>query len=384
MILFNIERGGFVGSKDMLWSLISDLMANGFQRIYPTLLTPATFFAPVKVLLEATGAVDPLNDASVTDKQPWRIMFDYQDAERCFMYVGTPTTLPNDGSLSYQSERFTTYNIMGSTEILRISDVIGNIHEKLGVTAKYMSFDGPAQGGPYLLADGTWIPKNGDLSIAHIDEPQYGFVNRFYKAETGTDFKGYPNRYRVVVTDRGVWFGTWEEGETAFNAYNFNWVLIQRPVDSKTGEVLTTGKAPVWCVAYKGPTLEAPSTGYMFQTVVREADILKPSNGYDSRRRADIDAPDSNAIINMEKQVSISEGQDNLMTFPGRLTTDRYYYNCELDMIGFMSADVVSQDWIVPASVYGESEIRTYRAMHSTLPYNTGMRILVIDSEPEE
>jgi hypothetical protein len=63
---------------------------------------------------------------------------------------------------------------------------------------------------------------------------------------------------------------------------------------------------------------------------------------------------------------------------PNRLNTQRYAYTDELDLIGYTSADVISQDSDVPVTVYGESSPRKYKAMKTSGPNNTGFRILVL------
>lgn len=367
---FTIERGSFVNATELVATMIDDMLDNGFTLIHPVSFDSGTATAPFKVTMEAGPDVDPLQAS-----QPWRITFDVQQAQTAFCYVGTPLTLPNDGSLTMFREVIT----QTSTAALGPTDVLGNVNYKMGSSTVQSSPPVDAK----VDATGLWTPPTFASSSAVADHPEFGFINRRYRIPTDADGAVAPMRYRLSITDRGVWFGMFEEGISASDGYNFNWVLVQRPVDRLTGEVVVDGKAPVWALAYTGPNLSFPSTSYMFQHVVREKDILRPFSGDNTmpqklRRRADINQDDSDAVINQVNQVSLSEDGKYIVTFPARLNTSRYCYSHELDMIGVTSADVVSQDTVVPLSVYGEAQPREYMAMHATGADNTGMRVLVL------
>lgn len=368
---FTVERGPFVSATELVASLIDDLMGNGFDLISPVSFNSGTATAPYRVTLEASLTVDPLQAT-----QPWRMVLDVQQEQTAFCYVGTPLTLPDDGSLTFFRE---VVQMTGSNSI-KPTDVLGNVNFKMGTEAVGTTTKDPAIANN---TSGIWTPRVVAASSPNVDEPQYGIINRRYRIPTLADGALAPMRYRLSITDRGVWFGIFEEGITASDGYNFNWVLVQRPVDRLTGDTIVAGKAPVWAVAYNGPNLDFPSTSYMFQHVVREVDVARPFSGKNDapeslRRRADINQGDSDAIINMTNQVSLSEDGKYIVTFPARLNTTRYCYSYELDMIGITSADVVSQDTVVPLTVYGELTPRQYLALHSTGPSNTGMRIVVL------
>lgn len=356
---FTIERSGFLNATTLIGSMIDDLVDNGFTMAFPLSFDSSTIEEPYKVTLEAGPDVDPLSTT-----QPWRIAFDVQQIQTCFVYVGTPLTLPNDGSFTFQNEL-----VNGSPEYIGPTDTIGACGVKMG-SDTFSASSGPAR------IDRTtkmWIPRTFPGASAQYDEPEYGFINRRFRigANSGSEL---PMRYRISITDRGLWIGVWQDSNSASTGQGFNWILVQRPVDRVTGDTIITGKAPVWCVNYNSPNQEVPDTYTCLQFVVRESDILRPG----PRRIADVGVDDSDAIFNTENQVSLSEDGKYIVTFPARLNTARYCYSYELDMIGITSADVVSQDTDVPLTVYEEPTSRIYIAMQSSRENNTGFRTLVL------
>lgn len=321
----SVQRGGFTKVGSLIVDVVDLLRNNGFTVSYPTawIAPVGTALSKFNVTLEASGAVDPLNAANVAVKQPWRIKFDVLDDNTVSVILGTPLQLPDDGS-----HAFVTASDGAK------SDVMGAI--------------GAQQ------TDGVF-----DKTI-----PSMGFINRSERVKTFG--AGYPMSYLLTITDRGVFLGVWEDVGSAQSGNYFSWFLVQRPVARDTGAVVTTGKTPVFC-------LNGVNNKY-WRFTVREADVLRPS----IRVAADVDSADSEAVINSKEQVSLTEDNKYVVTFPARLNTARYRYTHELDMIGTTSADVISQELDVPISVYGESTPRVYKALHANGLNNTGMRVLVL------
>jgi hypothetical protein len=83
-------------------------------------------------------------------------------------------------------------------------------------------------------------------------------------------------------------------------------------------------------------------------------------------------------IFNISNQVSLTEDKKYLLTFPHNLTTPRFRYTEELDLIGLTSADVVMASSNVSFRVYGESHDRVYTALPPSSGYNTGARVCVL------
>lgn len=350
-----VERHGYSNAGALAADIITDMIANGFNQITgpggtfnKTSATGAYY-----VCLEAGPTIDPLSAT-----QPWRIGFDIVMGtgtgqvvpEVLLAYVGTPLQITPIGGLAERQ--------VATSGDVNYTDIIGSVGSL--VNPNPVGFNCITVNTSNGVA--TYKPLQGNTQ--NNDEPSKGLVNRVKRV--GTSGSSYPLSYRLVISPRGFWLGVWEDATTTETSAAFNWVLVQRPVDRTTGAVLTSGKAPVFCVNGCG--------GTFWQFVVRESDIFRPGK----RRSGDAHSEDSEAIINAQNQVSLSEDGKYIVTFPSRLNTSRYRYPHELDMIGITSADVVSQNSDVPLTVYGETNPRTYKAMHGTGTGNTGMRLLVL------
>jgi hypothetical protein len=117
-----------------------------------------------------------------------------------------------------------------------------------------------------------------------------------------------------------------------------------------------------------------------YKFVVREADLVMPSQ----RKLANENVEDSTAVINTLNQQSITESGEYVVTFISNLNSPRYKYADELDMIGTVSADVIGAGTEIDVSVYGEAEPRKYKALYPNGAYGTGMRLMVLVSNPNE
>jgi hypothetical protein len=62
--------------------------------------------------------------------------------------------------------------------------------------------------------------------------------------------------------------------------------------------------------------------------------------------------------------------------FPKGMNTHRYYYPYKLDMIGYASAELLSQKSVQPLTMFGQQ--RVYEAIQANSPYNKGVRICVM------
>ena len=125
--------------------------------------------------------------------------------------------------------------------------------------------------------------------------------------------------------------------------------MVQRPVDKKTGIVRglpidneSPGNRPLFCVN--------SVNGKYWKFVVREHDQAIPS----SRKNATINTEDDSAIINPYTQQSLTENGEYVISFLNNLSTSRYKYADELDMVGTVSADVVGGGSSIDINVYGE------------------------------
>lgn len=329
---FVTRRSGFTTAGAISLAIVNDLIANGFKVIAPTPWANPVVPEKWSVTLEATGDVDPLNQTATVNKQPWRLRMEVFDAYTSSLVVGSQLSLPDTGAQSW---------------LVNGNDTAG----PLGVI-----------GGKYTQGTGVnRSPLATDL--------KQGFLNRKSRVMAGTvDLSAsYPMSYYMCITPRGVFIDIWEDLTTDTLATPHSWLLVQRPVDRKTGGIITTGKAPVFALCSVG--------GVINKLVVRESDVLRPSESYD----ATLDTTNSAAVINAVEQVAISENNQYVVSFPARLNTPRYAYTYELDMIGYTSADVVAENTYLPLRVYGETTDRRFVAMHANKPNNAGMRIVALN-----
>jgi len=305
------------------------------------------------------------------EQQPWRVAFDVvrnltrpeAGPQQLLSYAATPVQLQDNGSIA------NIWTANGSSVIDR-AGMMGAL--------------------PTGVA--------GSPSTAN---PTEGFLNREARVQLNPEV--YPLNYAMTLTNRGMFFGVWEgtwstiqktKAKSNSDKDNyFNWFLIQRPVNRYTGKVLTTGRTPVFCIN---------SVGYKYwKFIVREEDVLHPSLGDPDNKReyidttgniaidpcpyrvpADAHTQDSFAVLNTTNQIALTEDSKYLVSFLHNLTTPRFRYSEELDMIGQTSADVCMAGNDVSITAYGESGPRVYRALPANNPYNSGLRICVLRNIP--
>lgn len=333
MATFSVQRNGFTRVPEMFYAMVKDLVDHGFALKFPSspLQAPVagSEYAKFKATLEATAATDPL-----TAEQPWRIQFDcltMTGDQVGDIYIASPLQLPNDGTTALLDTSD------GSTNAVKI----------------------PAG---MLNSMATLPPSHNGIT----DYSEYHFIYRAHRVIDKATSLSYPMSYRISITDHGVAIYVWEDATDEDTIPRVSWFVAQRPVNHLSGVPLVTGMAPMFCLYGLKDRLS--------KFVIREKDILKPSLTVP----ADEDTEDSAAIINSKRQVSITENNRYVMTFPNGLNTSRYMYTEELDMLAYTSADVVAQYSDVPITAYGEATARKYKAMSANGPFNTGMRILMI------
>ena len=269
---------------------------------------------------------------------------------------------------------------------------------KNGQSGEYFTFTDVRSWSVQSYRPGTGHARHLDGTPWDGDATQ-GFVNR--KIRVGDHPQAYPLNYAITISDHGLFFGLWEgTWSTLQRTMNnkrdnyFNWFVIQRPVDRFTGKTLTAGRAPVFCIN---------CVGYKYwKFIVREADILHPSQGdqqlrsslYNSelqapviqvtpfRVPADQHSEDSFAIINSSNQIALTEDSKYMVSFLHNLSTPRFRYSEELDMVGQTSADVCMSSNFISLTTYQESGPRQYRAMPANNKYNSGLRICILTDTP--
>lgn len=309
---------------------------------------------------------------------------------------------------------------------------------KIVIPGKYPSaVVGPTGSGTVTLANlgsgggGTTTVKAQLTLVTNcsgLDETdvKQGLYNR--GNIVGANGASYPLTYELAISNSGFFLGIYESswstqiGGTAFAAGSttpgrFNWMVVQRPVDRNTGNILddvasTTSKHPVFCVN--------GVAGLYYTFVVREKDIAHPTAGpddhsvikyydansltlgtlvsrytaatagttsspwddYKYRVPAVLNSEDNHLLFNPENQISLTEDKKYLVSFPHNLSTPRFRYTEELDLIGLTSSDVLMAGQVITINTYGEATDREYIALPPSGRYNTGLRICVVKKTP--
>lgn len=440
------EKNGYTDFKKLTQDLVTVLLDNGFVKKFPSAAITNT---DTKFTLETDAGVDPLSgsaETKVANRQPWRIHFDCSDTVTLVdpgtlrVYIGTHIQLPDSGDIA--TAYYGTVSITTSD-----AEKVGKYPRKSGeLTRGYYTFDAKSAGKllsdnemPIPFASKNWGAERimERMTVAGVDgtdaDPNDSNISML-----GADLRAVPLSFRATTSDHGLALVIWEEGEDLWGN-KFSWFVVQRPVDPDSGKPLTNkasphmlSRCPVFCVYSIGggqpantsnvlyretplfagnvfrsrpemaldPVTKAeyidPITGkstiddyfdaaQIYQFTVREVDVLRPSVPV----LATVDTPDHKAIINGKQQVSITEGNQYVISFINDINSDRYLYKEELDMITYASADVISM-WsdvtLTPYKVGGTGAAISvkYKAMHANMSNNTGMRILIMTLSTEQ
>ena len=252
----------------------------------------------------------------------------------------------------------------------------------------------PTSGTSKLIPDPN--PGDGDAGIYTLstDVPAKGgsaYALGYYNYGTKTVSGGKPTESALrnpPITLTGT------SGDA-----RFNWMLVQRPVNRNTGVILDdyaseTSKHPVFCLN--------SVAGRYYHFTVRERDISHPQGGppdhtsiayykdfiqyptpgdydvYPYRIPSGLNSEDSHALFNPQNQIALTEDKTYLITFPNNLTTPRFRYTEEIDMIGFTSSDIVMSGQLITFNTYDEPQDRLYIALPPSNRYNTGVRFCVL------
>lgn len=332
------SRNGFVDVQSAVVSIVNDMITGGFTQVFPTAGGP-TFVAPTQsgstfatysVSLDATTTVDPM-----ATTQPWRLQFNIGSTQDVSLNIATPTQISSTGTVS---------------QVLQ------------GATPTVVDYAGAVG-----AANPSLFSNQADQTTGFFNRAARVVSTNVGQTKTFQSTNSYPISYYLVCSPRGFALAVWEEGMDNIVATQ-SWVVVQRPVDRVTGTVLTTGKAPLMCINSVG--------NLYWKFTVRETDINRPT----TRAQADANTADNTAVINSQQQVAIDEAGKYIINFPCRLNTQRYAYTQEMDLLGYTSADVVSQFTAVPVTVYGEQAARTYQSLFANAINDTNLRILFLQT----
>lgn len=331
----------------------------------------ATYSANTQcIIYDALPDIDPLSDYQVNNSNVssnWRLVFHQIDKNRLAVYVGTEIQYPDSGNLAYLTNRSANAAI-ASNPTSRI--------EPPGNLAAVWTANGTPQA---QTIEQVWLNRS----------PSPNEINQ----------RAYPMSYMMSMTNRGIYLGVWEDSQeeipqmdpftldevveekAGYGRSPFRWFLIQRSVDRKTGHVRGGGvmrnnndptkersRCPVYVVG--GTTF--PKQFYKF--IARELDVVSPSR----KKPAIVDVEDSASLLNPFPQNSITEDGQFVVTFLYNLSTPRFRYGDELDMVGTVGAEVIGGGTVIDVNVYNETSPRTYTAAYATMQYGTGMRLMVL------
>lgn len=350
-------KTGFTNLQVMMRDVVTDLKAMGFElktaytnNAQGLNTAPAHDENTFTYVLAPTKIVDPLaieegdvSDVNYSRRQPWRIVIQALESARTLnFWVCTPTQVIE--------------NADGTIEV-----------------AAYANANNTVKQSGYLGKDNITKANGKDQFFFTGMKNQDNLVWPCYNGEN-LDYQGLPMSYMVSVTDHGIFFNSW--AESFDNTGNcFNWFVIQRLVKDN-GTVLLDEKSPLFCVFSKdgGGTNDSNTVvddGIMY-FVVREEDISAPATPLSAVQIK----PDSFPLINGIQQVGMMVNRNIVIHFPKGVNTHRYYYPYKLDMIGYVSADLLSQKSVQPLTMFGQS--RLYEAIQANSQYNKGMRICFI------
>jgi hypothetical protein len=381
MACFNITKYGFLTIEEIMTDVIKEMTGNIAGGATNNIKYFTTKFNDVPLngigstsqnvtILTTTANVDPLANVqqigsyvSMTDPG-WRICFNRLDDNRLAIHVATALQLTDTGLIAQLNNRG------GPTNTAPVArEPAGNVGE-----------------------DWTGVGGNPGTGAAGFNQI---WLNR--GPNLGAE-SAYPMSYTLTLTNRGFFLGIWEDSQEEvpqgtwdpinnpnpdgnYGRSPLRWILVQRSVDRLTGHVrgggamrednnvaAETSRCPVYCVSGSG----APQKFQKF--VVREVDVVSPSR----KKVATVQSEDNPAMLNPYPQQSLTETGEFVVTFMNNLSTSRYKYADELDMLGTVAAEVVGAGTSVLVNVYNEPYQREYTALYATERFGQGMRLMVL------
>lgn len=373
-----LERGNMTSVGAVASQLVKDMIANGFTLLNLNGVAGSAGVVDAtmtKALLAPTTAVDPLaiedtatTHADYAKRQPWRFAIEVDHTVQGIRwFFCTPTnilTTASDFTVSISSHT-PSGTAQGAADKIARSGML--------MTGSLVQSDATAT--PQW--DKRTKPSAIDASNFYSKDKFSFSYSHFAYDISKIDRQSIPLSYRLAISDHGIAFCLWVETRDSAGD-RFTWFNTQRMVDKETGEPIVDGKAPLFCVFSMngggGSNVNVADEEAVYYFVVREADVNSPSFPVS----ASVDSADSNRIINVVQQVSISENNHLILSMMKGMNTQRYSYPHELDMIAYVSADVVSQYQDVEITQYGEAEKRSFKALKANFANNTGMRILML------
>lgn len=360
------------------------------------------------IIVESRLAVDPLANAQVTIASTgninaaYRIAFVFHNENSLTAHAGSRLTLPGieDGSGRIEGNILFMTNRAGHPDSLEFREPPGCIN--VGTWTQYDPLKYKIFGS---LPSAQIAGRNVALPNLEYPGPNLQLADQLFISRINSQgaARSYPMNYQLSMCNRGVVLVIWEDNQEEVPAqtvpgqgFQFStdpvqvygnspvrWFAIQRAVDRDTGRVRggytfrngkpwslldETSRCPVFCIFGNS------NPAYYQKFVVRENDQLTPS----SKRPASVDTVDSAAILNPWPQQSVTEQGEFIVTFISNLSTSRFRYGDEMDMIGTVGSEVVGHGSKIRVKVYNDVNTREYTAMYGNLPYGQGMKFMIL------
>lgn len=378
-----IVKSGFTSNLKMWKSILQDLVDNGFKlvSVNGTIAStiPSTDLA--SFVVEATNTIDPLAGTGA-GQQRWRLAMKGTE-KRTQLFCAAPEQISDTGTIS----KIGAINV-GSTTINEYAGQIGGrstssqFNPSSGDNEVYFWHRGVINTGNTTYYAGTMAyPPSATQPTGQTSSDSLVFA----------DPEATPFTYHIALSDHGVAIHIQVEGRDS-DGCRGAWLVIQRAINSD-GTVVVDGKAPLFCMfSVNGggsmnnndevrPVTNSPGSYQIMRFTVREADVNAPT----VPAPAHVHSADSSAVINPYQMVPFSEDNHFDFRLPAGFNTQRYSYPYEMDMVGYASADVISNGTLIDVQVYNEKEDdgqtakkRTYKALTANSPNNTGMRIFLL------
>ena len=377
-----IVKSGFTSNLKMWRSILEDLIANGFSLVSynGTIASSLPTTDLQSFVLEATSTIDPLAGTGV-GKQRWRIAMKGTE-KRTNLYCAAPEQISDTGTVAKTGSA--PINASGVPEYAGQigARYVGNLGA-VGDNDVCFYHRGIVGANTSVNYGGTMAyPTNVTTNPAGQTNPD---------SLIWADPEATPFTYHLSFTDHGFALHIAVEGRDS-DGCRAAWLVVQRAINSD-GTVVVDGKAPLFCMfsvngggsmnndAEVRPATNSPGSFQIMRFTVRESDVNAPT----VPAPAHIHSADSSAVINPYQMVPFSEDNHFDFRLPAGFNTQRYSYPYEMDIVGYASADVISNGTEIDVQVYNETEEdgstakkRTYKALTANSPNNTGMRIFFL------
>lgn len=378
-----IVKSGFTSNLKMWKSILQDLVDNGFKLVSVNGTISSTIPSTdlQSFVVEATNTIDPIAGTGA-GQQRWRLAMKGSE-KRTQLFCAAPEQISDMGIISKTG----AVNIGGTT----INEYAGQIggrstsnqfNASSGDNEVYFWHRGIANQGNTTFYAGTMAyPPATTQPTGQTSSNSLVFA----------DPEATPFTYHIALSDHGVAIHIQIEGRDS-DGCRGAWLVIQRAINSD-GTVVVDGKAPLFCMfSVNGggsmnnndevrPVPDSPGSYQIMRYTVRESDVNAPT----LPAPAHVHSADSSAVLNPYQMVPFSEDNHFDFRLPAGFNTQRYSYPYEMDMVGYASADVISNGTLIDVQVYNETEDdgstakkRTYKALTANSPNNTGMRIFFL------